>query len=154
MENILNVTSKSDDWRAKRLSNFSQDPFILDSIELASVEGFIQGTKFPQDDLRRYEAFGLTGKKAKKYGEYAERKYVWWKGELIPYGSNEHYNLIERAIRAKFKQNPEALRALLETNGLILTHDVGEPEPPNTSLPAEIFCRILTQIRKENLSPE
>ena len=27
---ILNIGSKSDDWRAKRLSNFSADPFVLD----------------------------------------------------------------------------------------------------------------------------
>ena len=42
---VLNISSKSDDWRASRLSNFSADAFVLDGEKMASVEGFIQGTK-------------------------------------------------------------------------------------------------------------
>lgn len=148
----LNIGSKTDDWRARRLSNFSADPFVLDEIHFASVEGFIQGTKFPEDDPRRERAFQSIGKEAKRFGRGAERKFVWWQGQLISYGSLEHHRFIERAIRAKFKQSPETLRALLATKDMTLTHDLGHPESLNTSLPAKVFCDILTRIREEHLS--
>lgn len=148
---ILNIGSRSDDWRAGRLSNFSADPFTLDGVRLASVEGFIQGIKFPENDPRRKRAFQSTGRDAKRLGMEAERKFVWWQGQVILYRSPEHQHLIEHAIRAKFEQNPEALKALLATKGATLTHDLGHPESPRTSLPAKVFCDILTRIREEHL---
>lgn len=151
---ILNIGSESDDWRAKRLSNFSPDPFVLDGVRLASVEGFIQGTKFPENDPCRKRAFQSVGREAKRFGRDAERKFVWWQGQTILYGSREHHHLIERAIRAKFEQNLEALKALIATKEMTLTHDLGHPEPPNTSLPAKVFCDILTRIREEHLSTQ
>ena len=146
---VLNIGSKSDDWRACRLSNFSADPFVLDDEKFASVEGFIQGIKFPEGHPIRQQAFQSVGKWAKRFGKEAERKLVWWKGQAISYGSTEHFQLIERAIRAKFAQNKDAMTALLATEGMTLTHDLGKPDPPNTSLPAEVFCDILTRIREE-----
>lgn len=146
---ILNISSQSDDWRASRLSNFSADPFVLDGEQMASVEGFIQGTKFPIGHPARQQAFQAVGVKAKWLGKKAERKWVWWSRQVIPYGSNEHRQLIERAIRAKFEQNDGATKALLATEGMTLTHDLGHPESPNTSLPAKVFCEILTRIREE-----
>lgn len=151
---ILNIGSKSDDWRAKRLSNFSADPFVLDGVRFASVEGFIQGTKFPESDLRRKQAFQSVGREAKRFGKDVKRKFVWWQGQTIPYGSQEHHRLIERAIRAKFEQNHEALKALIATKDMTLTHDLGHSESPNTSLPAKVFCDILTLIREEHLSTQ
>lgn len=146
---ILNISSKSDDCRARRLSNFSADPFLLDGERMASAEGFIQGIKFPEGDQTRQQAFQSVGVEAKRFGKKAERKFVWWKGQAIPYGSTEHHQLIERAIHAKFEQNEEAMIALLATDGMVLTHDLGYPDPPNTSLPANTFCDILTRIREE-----
>ncbi len=148
---VLNIGGKSDDWRAQRLSNFSADPFTLDGLKMASVEGFIQGTKFPEEHPTREVAFHSVGVKAKRFGKKAERQFVWWNGLVIVYGSTEHRQLIERAIRAKFEQNEEAMKALLATTGMTLTHDLGYPDPPNTSLPATVFCAILTRIREENI---
>ena len=62
----LNIYSKSDDWRARRLSNFPADPFILDGEEMASVEGFIQGTKFPEGHPARKQAFQMEALLATK----------------------------------------------------------------------------------------
>ena len=145
----LNVASESDDWRARRISNFPAYAFELDGGLLASVEGFIQGTKFPEGHPTRELAFRSVGKEAKRLSKDADRKFVWWQGKTISYGSQEHHKLIERAIRAKFEQNPGAMMALLATEGMILTHDLGEQEPPNTSLPAKVFCEILSKIREE-----
>jgi hypothetical protein len=116
----------------------------------ASVEGFIQGIKYPMDHPQRHFTFGLVGKYAKKAGKHAENKFVWWKGEAIRYQSPEHTALIERAIRARFNENPEALRALRATEGLTLMHDVGHPDSPTTSLRREQFVDILTRIRDEH----
>lgn len=146
---VLNISSDSEDWRARRLSNFWGDPFVLDGEKFASVEGFIQGIKFSEHNPMRRLCFDAVGKEAKRLGRSAERKYVWWKGEAIPYGSDEHHKLIERVIRAKFEQNKKAMKALLATEEMELTHDLGYPESPKTSLPARVFCDILTRIREE-----
>ena len=158
----LNIGSVADDWRAKRLSNFSDDPFELDGRRFASVEGFIQGIKFPDGDPRRSLAFVSVGAQAKRIGHDAfdpksavwGRRVVWWGREQIPFGSFMHQRLIERAIRAKFEQNERARRALLATAGTKLTHDMGHPESRYTSLPARVFCDILTRIRTELLAKE
>lgn len=143
----LNVSAKSDDERAARLSNFSPDPFTLDGLAFASAEGFIQGIMWPEDHPNRSDAFASIGAKAKRFGRKAERKSVWWKGEEIVFGSPSHHLLIERGIRAKFEQNPGAMAALRATKGMTLIHDLGHPESPTTSLPAVVFCAILTRIR-------
>ncbi len=62
--------------------------------------------------------------------------------------------LIEEAIRAKFEQNRGAMEALLATEGMTLTHNLGHPDPPNTSLPATALCDILTRIREETLDSQ
>lgn len=147
----LNVSSKSTDWRAEALSNFPAFPFVLDGVTIASVEGFIQGTKFPPEHPTREIAFLSAGGYAKKLGAEAEQKFVWWNEEVIPYGSTAHHKLIERAIRAKFEQNADAMDALLATAGMQITHDLGIPESPTTSLPAVVFCDILIMIREEVL---
>lgn len=153
MAGVLNIGSRSEDWRAIRLSNFSFDSFDLDGVRFYSVEGFIQGIKFPEGDFNREKAQYLRGIDAKRLGRKAppERKFVWWKGEAFLYGSVKHHALIERAIRAKFERNEGAMKALLATAGMTLTHNLGHPESPHTSLPSEIFCEILTKIREESL---
>ncbi len=154
---VINVSSGSEEKVARKLSNFSKDGFVIDGIKMASVEGFVQGIKFPEfpiEDIRRDIAFRLAGKEAKKIGGEAakfEQEFVWWKGKKIIYGSTEHYALNERAIRAKFEQNPEAMAALLSTKGKKITHELGGEENPKTCLPKAKFCRILTKIREEKL---
>jgi len=150
---ILNVSSTSDDWRGVALSNFMLSPFVLDGILLASIEGFIQGIKFPEGDPRREQAFVSSGWDAKRLGEAADRSGAYWKGERIAYGSDAHHRLIEKAIRARIAQNQGLARVMESTRGQVLTHSTGsEPEPPTTSLPAAVFCRILNEIRNELLA--
>lgn len=153
---VLNIGSRSNDWRAEALSNFPFYPFTLDNEELASTEGFVQGIKLPPENPNRRKAFASVGIAAKRIGREARSivrftKCVWWKEKKIEYRSQEHFDLIERAIRAKFEQNPKAMKALLATAGMTLTHDLGHPESQYTSLPAKVFCDILTRIREEKL---
>ncbi len=147
IDNTFNVHSKSRDERARLLSNFANRPFRINGHMTASVEGFIQGIKFPFDDERRERAFASVGGYAKSFSLWAPKRRVWWNGFEREYGSQEHIELIAFAISAKFDQNSDCMNALLATKGLRLTHQTSEPESPDTSLPAAVFCEILTALR-------
>lgn len=151
---VVNIGSESDDWRAQQLSNFAESQFEIDGEWFSSVEGFIQAIKFPEDHRNRIFGSILSGVDAKKLGRHAERKFVWWMGRKIIFGSVEHHELIARAIIAKFKQNPHCMVALIATSGEEITHDLGRPEDPNTSLPADLFCKILTKIRNAGIADD
>lgn len=144
----LNVSYDSDDRRASELSNFAHYGFILDGSMCASTEGFIQAIMWPERSENFRAGLNSWAREAKKLGKTAERKFVYWKGRTIPFGSSAHHGLIERAIRAKFEQNPSVMRLLRETKGLTLIHDTGRPESPVTALPAALFCTFLTLIRE------
>lgn len=145
----LNITMGSDDLRARELSGLAIRPYILDGIKLRSVEGLLQGIKFPPGDPRREEAFGAAGLRAKRMGEDAENQWVWWNDARYVYGSADNHAIIERAIRASFEQNPMAMFILRSTRGMKLTHDLGVPESPHTSFPTHVFCRVMTELRDE-----
>lgn len=147
----LNVNAFAQDWRANALANFPLAPFVLDGVVCASVEGFVQGIKFPPEHPVRDRAFLSHSYEAKRYGEQAGRLYVWWNGAVLKYGSDDHHRLIGRSIRAKFFYNEGLRVAMRATKGLRLIHDLG-PESATTSLPAKVFCRILTDLRDELLN--
>ncbi|KAA0911152.1 hypothetical protein [Pusillimonas sp. ANT_WB101] len=148
----LNVSGTSTDWRGVALSNFSLSPFVLDDILLASIEGFIQGIKFPETDPRRAIAFCSSGWDAKSLASQADRRAVYWAGISITYGSAEHHQLIGRAICARIEQSIGLQKVLISTEGLTLIHETGsEPESSTTSLPATVFCKIMTDLREKLL---
>jgi predicted NAD-dependent protein-ADP-ribosyltransferase YbiA (DUF1768 family) len=151
----INISSTSADWRGLALSNFSLSPFVLDGMLFASVEGFIQGIKFPEGDPRRAAAFVSCGASAKRLGDTADRSGAYWGGARLPYGSPDHHRLIERAMRARIAQSLGLQEALRSTADATLTHDTGAgADSPTTSLPASVFCRILTEIRSELLADQ
>ncbi|MHA3902717.1 PAS domain S-box protein [Castellaniella sp. WN] len=150
----INIAFTSDDWRGVALSNFSLSPFELDGVPLASVEGFIQGIKFPPGHPARERAFASWAREAKECGKGADKRYAYWGEARIEFGSGEHHRLIGRALRARFAQNEGLRRVLDSTRGLEILHQTGEgPEPERTSLPAALFCRILADIRDVSAEP-
>ena len=146
---VVNVNSASEDPVERALSNFSDHRPWIGRESFSCVEKFIQWIKFPKDDPTRGLILKATPLEAKRLGKKARNDFVYWMDRKIIYGSEEHHELIERAIRAKFKDNPDAMEALLSTGKKIITHEVGV-EDPATSLPKDLFCRILTNIREEN----
>ena len=152
----FNIIGNSRDERSRLLSNFVNRPFEIDGQWMASVEGFIQGIKFPLYSRDRNRAFASSGSYAKKMSPKVKPLGVWLTtrasigySPLTVYGSYEHHLQIARALCNKFNQNPDCMAGLLATKGLTLTHDTGTPESPDTSLPATFFCEILTKIRDE-----
>ena len=58
--------------------------------------------------------------------------------------------IVELGFRASFEQNPDRMQALKDTRGLVITHDIGEEDPPDSPFTQREFCELLTKIRDEN----
>lgn len=137
-------------------SNFGATPFIIDAKKFASVEGFWQSLKYPDPDVANDPRFKITswpytrkqvemmvGSEAKAAGTLANKIYsqfglkdVNWGEHFFDYvdhaeGSQFHYALVRRALKAKLDQNPELWELLLRTGDLILRpdHKMGENDP-------------------------
>jgi len=148
----LNIHSKSTDARARLLSALANRPFEIDGQMFSSVEGFYQGIRFAFEDPRRRRAFASSYGYAQQFHKEASGEFVWWKAEKIHCGSARHIEIIELAIRESFYQNPDRMKALLDTRGLRLRHLTGKEDEPNSPLPAETFCKLLSKIRDEALA--
>ena len=158
------------------LSNFAATPFEFHGKKYASLEGFWQAMKYPEDadDPRakfpglewkytRDQVAQLTGFDAKRAGDLAsanmKRMGITWvsfEGNRFEYrpkepGSphferGEHYRLIVEATREKVRQNPEVRKVLLATGNLVLKPDHHQ----DPAAPAAWrYHEILTGIREE-----
>lgn len=129
------------------LSNFAATSFIFRGIKYASVEGFWQAMKYPDEHFEsgkdpRYEwklphtreqVSMMVALEAKSAGDEAEKvmqekniDWVSFEGKKITYCStvkSEHYQLIREAMMAKFEQNPDVREILLATGNLKLRPD-------------------------------
>jgi predicted NAD-dependent protein-ADP-ribosyltransferase YbiA (DUF1768 family) len=151
------------------LSNFAATPFAFHGKRYASLEGFWQMMKYPEDprDPRatfpgvdwaytREQVAQLTGFAAKHAGDLADKNlakigisWVSFEGKRMEYRPahpGAHYQLIVAATREKVLQNPEVRRVLLATGNLILKPD--HHQEPNAPA-AWRYYEILTQIRTE-----
>ena len=55
-------------WPSAALSNFAPHPFVIDGVECASMEGFLQSLKFKEPAMQA-EVCKLVGKAAKFRGK-------------------------------------------------------------------------------------
>jgi predicted NAD-dependent protein-ADP-ribosyltransferase YbiA (DUF1768 family) len=151
------------------LSNFAATPFVFRSKKYASVEGFWQATKFPEnaEDPRanfpevhwpysRAEVEQMTAFDAKHAGDVASENmkkmgvsYVTFEGEKLIYkqpGESPFYKLIVQVMRAKLEQNEEVKSVLLRTGDLKLKPD---HSPGPAELRAWQFHEIWMMFRAE-----
>jgi len=151
------------------LSNFAATPFTFHGKRYASLEGFWQMMKYPEnaDDPRatypglrwkftREQVAQLTAFDAKHAGDHAETNmhtmgitWVTFEGkrmELRPATPGDHYKLIMEATREKVRQNPDVQKVLLATGDLVLKPD--HHQEPNAPAVWRYFD-ILTAIRTE-----
>jgi predicted NAD-dependent protein-ADP-ribosyltransferase YbiA (DUF1768 family) len=141
----LNVVSTSADPAARWISNFAPTPFFLEGQTFACVEAFWQGLKF-EDEAERARVALLEGRAALRAGR--ERPYgptVTYQGREVRVGTAEHWQLMERACRAKFAQNLGAREALLSTGDRPLVH---RTRKDSRTIPGAILCDIWMRVRR------
>jgi len=149
MEDTLNISSKSEDWRARLLSNFAATPFTLFGKQFASVEGFWQDLKFPEPEgsPEQEHVFKMMGYQVKKAGKKAPKRSTFtWRGKVYRVGSPEHQKLMYQALWAKFTQDRKAREALLATKGMVLAHVMPRD---SVTIPGAIFAGMLMDIREK-----
>ena len=137
------------------LSNFAPHPFIIDEVECASMEGFLQSLKFESVDMQRYVCT-LVGKAAKKKGHkknWKQKQELYWNGKIYKRDSDEYQNLLNRAYNRLY-ENGGFYKALHSTNGATLEHSIGKSKCSETVLTKQEFCSRLTYLRDRGKLPE
>lgn len=150
---VINIGSRGDTETERMLSNFAHTPFHLNGLVYESVEGFWQGLKYPNaaDRERIAKLWGMEAKKAGRDAPQATR--FDYQGKTILVGSPEHHELMRQALRAKLRRNAKVLQLLLRTDNEPLTHILhnkeGKQLPDSKTIPGEVFCRYLMELREE-----
>lgn len=137
-------------WPAGALSNFSPHPFVIDDVECASMEGFLQSLKFSNPDMQK-EVCKMVGKQAKFKGKkkkWYKTQTLYWQGQEIKRDSEEYQQLLDRAFEA-LAANESFKKALLATGNATLTHSIGKNKQSETVLTKSEFCSRLMKIREE-----
>lgn len=150
----INVSSTAKTEVGRLLSNFADTPFELDGNTYTTVESFWQGLYFPEGSQEREQIAQMSGRDAKRAAVNKPiNESLTYDGEEFAIGSQQHHELMKKAVRAKLEQNPDVLQKLLTTGDMKITHLVirkdGTLEPDSTSIPREIFSQILMDLREE-----
>ena len=140
----INITSQSKDPGIQLISNLAATPFELDGVEYASIEGYWQGLKFP-DEARRRQIAQLSGQEARRAGFDAIETDSFRYGEqVVRTGTSDQWQLMKRACFAKFSQHMQAKTALLETGNRPLSH---RTRRDSRTIPGVIMAEIWMKIR-------
>lgn len=145
------ISYRSNRKLEKRLSNFYPHPFIIDGVQCASVESFLQSLKF-EDKNEQIEVCKLPGREAKLRGQERNEAWqkvqtLWWQGKTYARHSKAYQALISRAFLACFLQNEQYQNALRHIKGE-LVHSIGEQNSRKTVLTEKEFCINLEFLRK------
>ena len=135
-------------WPSAALSNFAPHPFVIDGVECASMEGFLQSLKF-KDSAMQVEVCKLVGKAAKFKGKkkkWWRTQTLYWQGVEYQRDSKEYQELLSRAF-AELGKNTSFQKALLATGTATLTHEIGKTKISETVLTRQEFCGRLMAIR-------
>lgn len=137
------------------LSNFTKCSFMLDNIQINSIEGFLQSLKTP--DIEKQKKICLEhGTKAKGFGKKLNKqrnydfKHFYWNGKKYNRDSQEYQDLLKRAYEARYQSDEEFRFALEYTNDRILKHSLGGKDPKRCMLTEQEFINILTDLRNNN----
>lgn len=132
------------------LSNFAPHSFIIDGVECASMEGFLQSLKFSNPEMQK-EVCKLVGKAAKFKGKkkkWWRTQTLFWQGQSFKRDSQEYQELLDRAFDA-LSQNSSFQKALLATKGATLTHSIGKTKITETVLTTQEFISRLNRTRNK-----
>ena len=135
---------KIKDWR-KKLSTYWKSSFLLDSLQWATVEHYYQASKFKNNNVDYYKLFSLGSG-----SDIAKDPVKAIKAANDPPTSDimidEDFdsrkgNVLKAALKAKFTQNHDLTRLLIETKNAKLNQYVRGSKP-------KVFNELM-EIRKE-----
>lgn len=133
------------------LSNFAGHRFFLDSVQINSMEGFLQGLKYKNADMQ-VEVCKLIGRAAKMKGKeknWHVLQTLYWRGKAIDRHSQEYQDLLDRTYLAMFEQSESFRNALKASGDGVLTHMIGKTDPHETILTCQEFCSRLMKLREK-----
>ena len=134
------------------LSNFAAHRFVLDGMEIGSMEGFLQSLKF-RSRKRQVKVRLLSGKAAKKAGHFTWRwrllKRLYYGGKRVDRFGAEYAELITRAYDAMAESNPQFVANLLSLRGCTLAHSIGKSDKRETVLTVEEFLGQLYRLQRK-----
>ena len=136
-------------YPSNALSNFAPHPFVLDGVEINSMEGLLQSFKFKNPEMQK-EICKLVGRQAKFAGKNKKwwtTQTLYWQGKEYKRDSEEYQQLLDRAYNA-LAQNKSFQRALVASGSAVLSHSIGKTKQNETVLTRKEFCSRLTVIRK------
>ena len=138
---MLNASFKSKNKIERQISNLAYSEFVIRGRKCHSIEGFYQGIKRSGDEMQDhiFQTFGLNAKKMSK-----PTKHVYFDGETLKAGSEEHLALVFEAQLCKYTQCEKSRKALVDTGTSKITHHVGRD---SLLYPAKTYCKQLTTIR-------
>lgn len=137
-------------YPSSALSNFAPHAFVLDGVQCASMEGFLQSLKFSNPDMQ-VEVCKLVGVTAKRRGankNWWTSQTLYWKGKPYKRDSKDYQDLLDRAYHA-LSQNVSFQKALLATGNSSLTHSIGRNKTNETVLTVQEFTSRLYKLREE-----
>lgn len=135
---------------SSNLSNFTPHPFVIDGVECASMEGFLQSLKYNNIDMQKHVCT-LVGKQAKFKGKrknWYRKQVLYWQGKEYKRDSKEYQGLLDKVYNA-LAENTKFQKALLATGNAKLTHKIGKNKISETVLTEQEFVSRLTRIRSE-----
>lgn len=137
-----------------KLSNFAPNPFKIDGVRCASMEGFLQSLKFDKEHIEE-EVCKMVGKQAKFRGKkrnkaWKSRQTLWWRGVAYKRNSDEYQELLDRAYKALSK-NRKFMKALKSTMKSNLKHSIGSSKIKDTVITEREFCSRLEKLRNGDL---
>lgn len=144
--------SSGSSYPASSLSNFAPHPFIIDDIECASMEGFLQSLKFKDENIQR-EICKKVGRQTKRAGakkNWQKEQTLYWRGKPYKRDSIEYQKLLDRAF-FELSKNSSFKKALLATKNANLTHSIGKKKSSETVLTKKEFIGRLMKIREKLL---
>ncbi|NPV13102.1 MAG: hypothetical protein HPY57_15150 [Ignavibacteria bacterium] len=144
----MDISSKGK-YPSNALSNFSPHPFVLDGVEISSMEGFLQSLKFksPEMQVEVCKLVGLAAKMKGKNKKWFKTQTLYWRGVEIKRDSDEYQELLDRAYNAMYEQSDSFRKALAASVGCTLTHSMGKNKKNETVLTTQEFCSRLSILR-------
>jgi predicted NAD-dependent protein-ADP-ribosyltransferase YbiA (DUF1768 family) len=142
------------DWRRKLDDSWSEAPFSVDRLRWASVEHYVQASKFKKGFPTFYSQFSLDNPSdlskdpelAKNVADLKKKSYKSHRPENIKvdvdYDLGRKLQERKTALRAKFTQNEDLKQMLLATHKALLKHverrKPAEPDVPLMELRREL----------------